>query len=113
MSTASPVPRRRPSAEYERSGCDWGGWDLSGDTPASCARTVDARRRAGRSPRYAVPAHRIGWHYAPHHDERPAMTQPEKPEIDFPSDPPPQDLQVTEIAEGDGPEAAAGHTVSV
>ncbi|HET8716899.1 MAG TPA: FKBP-type peptidyl-prolyl cis-trans isomerase [Nocardioidaceae bacterium] len=41
------------------------------------------------------------------------MTQPEKPEIDFPSDPPPQDLQVTEIAEGDGPEAAAGHTVSV
>ena len=37
----------------------------------------------------------------------------EKPEIDFPDGPPPADLVVTEITEGDGPEATAGATVSV
>ena len=37
----------------------------------------------------------------------------EKPEIDFPDTPPPSDLEVTDITEGDGPEAAAGQTVSV
>jgi peptidylprolyl isomerase len=39
--------------------------------------------------------------------------QPEKPEIDFPSSPPPGDLQVTEVTTGDGAEATAGKTVSV
>lgn len=38
---------------------------------------------------------------------------PEKPEIDFPEGPPPTDLQVEDITEGDGAEAAAGRTVSV
>lgn len=37
----------------------------------------------------------------------------EKPEIDFPDGPPPADLQITDITEGDGAEAAAGQTVSV
>jgi peptidylprolyl isomerase len=37
----------------------------------------------------------------------------DKPEIDFPDGPPPTDLQVTDLAEGDGPEASAGKTVSV
>jgi peptidylprolyl isomerase len=37
----------------------------------------------------------------------------EKPEIDFPDGPPPSDLEVTDITEGDGDEATAGRTVSV
>ena len=37
----------------------------------------------------------------------------DKPEIDFPDFDPPADLVVTEITEGDGPEATAGSTVSV
>ncbi len=37
----------------------------------------------------------------------------DKPEIDFPDFDPPADLQVTDITEGDGAEAAAGHTVEV
>jgi peptidylprolyl isomerase len=37
----------------------------------------------------------------------------EKPEIDFPEDPPPADLEVTEITVGAGQEASAGNTVSV
>ena len=37
----------------------------------------------------------------------------EKPEIDFPGGEPPTDLQITDVTEGDGPEAAAGQTVSV
>ena len=37
----------------------------------------------------------------------------EKPEIDFPEGPPPSDLEVTELTEGDGTEATAGSTVSV
>ena len=37
----------------------------------------------------------------------------EKPEIDFPDGPPPTELEVTELAEGDGAEATAGSTVSV
>lgn len=41
------------------------------------------------------------------------MSMPDKPEIDFPDAPPPTDLEVTEIAVGDGDEAAAGNTVSV
>ena len=41
------------------------------------------------------------------------MAQPEKPEIDFPDTPPPSDLEVTELAEGDGAEATAGSTVRV
>ena len=36
-----------------------------------------------------------------------------KPEIDFPDFDPPADLMVTEITEGEGPEAAAGNTVRV
>ena len=41
------------------------------------------------------------------------MAQPEKPEIDFPDTPLPSDLEVTELAEGDGAEATAGSTVRV
>jgi peptidylprolyl isomerase len=37
----------------------------------------------------------------------------EKPEVDYPGGEPPADLQVTDIQEGDGPEAKAGDTVSV
>ena len=37
----------------------------------------------------------------------------EKPEIDFPDGPPPSDLEVHEVTEGDGKEATAGSTVSV
>ncbi len=39
--------------------------------------------------------------------------QPEKPEIDFPGSPPPDDLQVTDVTAGEGVEATAGKTVSV
>jgi peptidylprolyl isomerase len=38
---------------------------------------------------------------------------PEKPEIDFPDSPPPNDLEVTDLTVGDGDEAAAGNTVVV
>lgn len=37
----------------------------------------------------------------------------EKPEIDFPDSPPPSDLEVTDLSEGDGDEATAGNTVHV
>ncbi|MEU1308617.1 FKBP-type peptidyl-prolyl cis-trans isomerase [Streptomyces cinnamoneus] len=37
----------------------------------------------------------------------------EKPEIDFPEGPVPTDLEITEIWEGDGPEAKAGDFVKV
>ncbi len=37
----------------------------------------------------------------------------EKPEIDPPDGPPPSDLEVIELSEGDGPEATSGSTVSV
>jgi peptidylprolyl isomerase len=37
----------------------------------------------------------------------------EKPEIDFPEGPPPTSLEVTDLTEGSGEEAAAGSTVSV
>ncbi len=35
----------------------------------------------------------------------------DKPEIDFPDSPPPSDLEVTDVSEGDGAEATAGATV--
>jgi peptidylprolyl isomerase len=38
------------------------------------------------------------------------MTQ--KPEIDFPDGPPPEDLVVTDVSVGDGTEATSGSTVS-
>ncbi|NYI03993.1 FKBP-type peptidyl-prolyl cis-trans isomerase [Allostreptomyces psammosilenae] len=37
----------------------------------------------------------------------------DKPEIDFPGGEPPQDLEITDIWEGDGPEAVPGQVVSV
>jgi peptidylprolyl isomerase len=37
----------------------------------------------------------------------------DKPEIDFPDGPPPTELQITDLTEGDGTEATAGTTVSV
>jgi peptidylprolyl isomerase len=37
----------------------------------------------------------------------------DKPEIDFPGGPPPTDLEITDVTEGDGAEAKAGSTVSV
>ena len=41
------------------------------------------------------------------------MPTPEKPEIDFPDSPPPSDLEITDLSDGDGAEAAAGNTVVV
>ena len=38
---------------------------------------------------------------------------PEKPEIDFPDSPPPNDLEVTDLSDGDGVEASAGKSVKV
>jgi peptidylprolyl isomerase len=35
----------------------------------------------------------------------------EKPEIDFPESPPPDDLEITDISDGDGAEATTGSTV--
>src|SRR5436190_16801831 len=37
----------------------------------------------------------------------------DKPEIDFPENPPPTDLEITDIVEGEGIEATAGSTVRV
>src|SRR3954466_4316537 len=37
----------------------------------------------------------------------------DKPEIDFPDFDPPSDLEITDLVEGDGDEAAAGQTVRV
>ena len=37
----------------------------------------------------------------------------DKPEIDFPEGPPPSELEITDVTEGNGDEAAAGRTVSV
>ncbi len=37
----------------------------------------------------------------------------DKPEIDAPDGPPPSELEITELSEGDGAEATAGSTVSV
>ena len=37
----------------------------------------------------------------------------DKPEIDFPDGPPPDDLEITDLVEGEGPEAEAGSTVKV
>ena len=37
----------------------------------------------------------------------------DKPEIDAPTGPPPADLEVTDLSEGEGPEATQGSTVSV
>src|SRR3954454_23777586 len=46
--------------------------------------------------------------------EVPTVTQqPQKPEIDFPEGPPPSDLEITDLTEGDGTEATAGKTVNV
>ncbi len=36
-----------------------------------------------------------------------------KPEVDFPGGEPPMDLEITEVWEGDGPEAKAGDVVEV
>jgi peptidylprolyl isomerase len=41
-----------------------------------------------------------------------AETQRQRPEVDFPDGPPPQDLQVVDEVLGDGTEAKAGMTVS-
>ena len=37
----------------------------------------------------------------------------DKPEIDFPEGPPPSELEITDVVEGDGTQAEAGNTVSV
>jgi len=37
----------------------------------------------------------------------------QKPEIDFPEGPPPTELEVTDLAEGEGAEASSGQTVHV
>lgn len=41
------------------------------------------------------------------------MTEPTKPEVDFPEGPAPTDLEITDLVVGDGPEAKAGQVVSV
>ena len=41
------------------------------------------------------------------------MSTPQKPEIDFPDGPPPTELQITDVTQGEGAEATAGSTVSV
>ena len=41
------------------------------------------------------------------------MTNPEKPTVSIPSQDPPTDLVIEDLVEGDGTEAAAGHTVMV
>jgi peptidylprolyl isomerase len=41
------------------------------------------------------------------------VSEPVKPEIDFPDGPPPTDLEVIDLTEGDGREAAAGNTAVV
>ena len=41
------------------------------------------------------------------------MPLPEKPEIDFPDSPPPGELEITDVNEGEGAEAKAGSTVRV
>ena len=41
------------------------------------------------------------------------MSEPVKPEIDFPEGPPPAELEVSDLTEGDGREAAAGDTAVV
>ncbi|MGZ4624683.1 MAG: FKBP-type peptidyl-prolyl cis-trans isomerase [Kineosporiaceae bacterium] len=40
------------------------------------------------------------------------MTQPTRPEVDFPDGPPPQDLQIVDEVFGQGTQAQAGMTVS-
>ena len=35
----------------------------------------------------------------------------DKPEIDFPDGAPPDDLEITDLVDGDGPEATSGATV--
>jgi peptidylprolyl isomerase len=37
----------------------------------------------------------------------------DKPEIDFPDGPPPTDLEITDLVDGDGDQATAGSTVKV
>ncbi len=41
------------------------------------------------------------------------MSSDEKPEVDFPGGEPPADLEITDLWEGNGAEAAAGDVVSV
>ena len=41
------------------------------------------------------------------------MSEPVKPEVDFPEGPPPADLEIIDLTEGDGREAAAGQTAVV
>jgi FKBP-type peptidyl-prolyl cis-trans isomerase len=45
-------------------------------------------------------------------DEAPTSTNPEKPEVEIPAEPP-TELVITVLEEGEGPEAAAGDTVIV
>jgi peptidylprolyl isomerase len=40
------------------------------------------------------------------------MSQPTRPEIDFPGGPPPQDIQIVDEVVGEGAEATSGRTVS-
>ncbi|PID53586.1 MAG: peptidylprolyl isomerase, partial [Micrococcales bacterium] len=40
------------------------------------------------------------------------MSEPTRPEIDPPDGPPPAELQVTDLVEGDGAQATAGRTVA-
>jgi len=41
------------------------------------------------------------------------VTTPEKPEIEFPEGPPPSDLEIVDLSEGDGAEAGPGDTAVV
>lgn len=46
-------------------------------------------------------------------DEESAPAELTKPEVEVPDGPPPDELEVTDLTEGDGAEAEAGDTVSV
>ena len=41
------------------------------------------------------------------------QASPDKPEVDFPDGPPPTELQIVDLVEGDGDEATAGKTALV
>jgi peptidylprolyl isomerase len=41
------------------------------------------------------------------------QASPDKPEVDFPEGPPPTELQIVDLVEGDGDEATAGKTALV
>ncbi len=50
---------------------------------------------------------------SPENPSDPSAAAPSKPEVDVPGGPPPDQLVITDLVVGDGPEAARGATVDV